>query len=45
VGGLLVQTGGYSALAGLAPIGGFVCLMILVQTLRKFNARQNQMAG
>jgi predicted MFS family arabinose efflux permease len=45
VGGLLVETGGYTALAGLAPIGGFVCLIILVQTLRRFNASQNQMAG
>jgi predicted MFS family arabinose efflux permease len=45
VGGMLVETGGYTALATLAPVGGFVCLVILVQTLRKFNATQNQTAG
>ncbi len=42
VGGLLVETGGYNALATLAPAGGFVCLLILVQTLRRFNASQSQ---
>jgi predicted MFS family arabinose efflux permease len=40
VGGILVETGGYTALACLAPAGGFVCLLILVRTLRKFNATQ-----
>ena len=38
VGGILVETGGYPALAALAPVGGFVSLIILVRTLRRFNA-------
>ena len=42
VGGILVQTGGYSALAALAPIGGIGCIIILGYTLRKFNASQDQ---
>jgi predicted MFS family arabinose efflux permease len=42
VGGLLVETGGYTALAGLAPVGGFVCLLILVRTLRRFNATKGE---
>ncbi len=43
VGGILVETGGYTTLAVLAPITGFICLLILVQTLRRFNASQKQM--
>ena len=35
------SAGGYTALAALAPIGGFICLLILVQTLRKFNATRS----
>jgi predicted MFS family arabinose efflux permease len=42
VGGVLVETGGYNALAVLAPITGLICLAILVQTLRRFNAQQEQ---
>ncbi len=42
VGGILVETGGYTMLAGLAPITGFVGLLILVQTLRTF-ARQREL--
>ncbi len=42
VGGILVETGGYNTLATLAPICGFVCLLILVRTLRRFNASQQQ---
>jgi predicted MFS family arabinose efflux permease len=40
VGGILVETGGYTALAGLAPVAGIACLMILVRTLHRFNAGQ-----
>lgn len=40
VGGILVETGGYSALAGLAPLSGFACLIILVKTVHSFNAGQ-----
>ena len=40
VGGILVETGGYTALAALAPVTGFLCLVILVRTLRRFNASQ-----
>jgi predicted MFS family arabinose efflux permease len=40
VGGILVEKGGYTALAALAPVGGFICLLILVKTLRRFNATQ-----
>ncbi|MFT6957296.1 MAG: DHA1 family inner membrane transport protein [Halieaceae bacterium] len=40
VGGLVVAKGGYSALAFLAPMTGFICLLILVHTLRRFNAIQ-----
>ena len=40
VGGMLVTTGGYNALAALAPICGFACLLILVRTLHRFNATQ-----
>lgn len=42
IGGILVETGGYTMLAGLAPITGFVGLLILVQTLRTF-ARQREL--
>jgi len=42
VGGILVATGGYNALAVLAPVCGFVCLIILVRTLRRFNATKSQ---
>jgi predicted MFS family arabinose efflux permease len=44
VGGILVEKGGYTALAGLAPITGIVCLLILVWTIRKFNATRRQSA-
>jgi predicted MFS family arabinose efflux permease len=40
VGGILVEKGGYTVLACLAPIVGFVCLLILVRTIRRFNATQ-----
>jgi predicted MFS family arabinose efflux permease len=40
VGGILVEKGGYTALAGLAPVVGFVCLLILVRTISRFNATQ-----
>jgi predicted MFS family arabinose efflux permease len=40
VGGLLVEKGGYTALAGLAPVAGIVCLLILVRTISRFNATQ-----
>jgi len=42
VGGFLVAKGGYSALAVLAPVCGFVSLIILVRTLRRFNATKSQ---
>jgi len=38
VGGILVEKGGYTVLAGLAPITGMVCVFILVRTISKFNA-------
>ncbi len=38
VGGMLVEKGGYTALAGLAPVAGIVCLLILVRTISRFNA-------
>jgi len=38
VGGILVEKGGYNALAGLAPVTGIICLFILVRTIRRFNA-------
>jgi len=40
VGGILVETGGYTALAGLAPVTGFACAVILARTLQRFNAIQ-----
>jgi predicted MFS family arabinose efflux permease len=40
VGGVLVETGGYTALACLAPVVGFICLLILVRTISRFNATQ-----
>ena len=40
VGGILVETGGYTALAGLAPVAGFTCLLILTRTIHRFNARR-----
>jgi predicted MFS family arabinose efflux permease len=40
VGGVLVEKGGYTVLAGLAPVVGFVCLLILVPTISRFNATQ-----
>ena len=40
VGGILVEKGGYTALAGLAPVVGFICLLILVRTISRFNATQ-----
>jgi predicted MFS family arabinose efflux permease len=44
VGGILVEKGGYTALAGLAPVTGLVCLIILVRTISRFNATQRQSA-
>ncbi len=41
VGGILVETGGYTALAGLAPIVGFACLIILYRAISRFNATKN----
>jgi predicted MFS family arabinose efflux permease len=38
VGGILVEKGGYTALAGLAPVAGIVCVLILVRTISRFNA-------
>ena len=40
VGGVLVEKGGYNTLAILAPVTGLVCVLILVQTIRRFNATQ-----
>jgi hypothetical protein len=40
VGGILVEKGGYTALAGLAPVVGTVCLLVLVRTISRFNATQ-----
>jgi MFS transporter, DHA1 family, inner membrane transport protein len=42
VGGILVESGGYTALACLAPISGGLCLILLVQTLRRFNAVRSE---
>jgi len=44
VGGILVEKGGYTALAGLAPITGIICLFILVRTISRFNATRRQSA-
>ena len=41
VGGILVETGGYTALAWLAPVTGCACLVILVKTLHRFNVTQS----
>ena len=38
VGGILVEKSGYTALAGLAPVTGIVCVVILVRTISRFNA-------
>lgn len=38
VGGLLVEKGGYNALALLAPITSFICILILIRTINRFNA-------
>ncbi len=38
VGGILVEKGGYTTLAFLAPVTGAVCVLILVRTIRMFNA-------
>ncbi len=38
VGGILVEKGGYTTLAILAPVTGIVCITILVRTIRRFNA-------
>ena len=40
VGGILVEKGGYTTLAILAPVTGIVCVIILVRTIRRFNATQ-----
>jgi predicted MFS family arabinose efflux permease len=37
VGGLLVEAGGYNALAVLSPITGMICIAVLTLTLRRFN--------
>lgn len=42
VGGILVGTGGFTALAVLVPVGGVICLLILVRTLRRFNATKGE---
>jgi len=42
VGGILVEKGGYTALAGLAPVTGIICLFILVRVIGKFNATRSQ---
>jgi predicted MFS family arabinose efflux permease len=42
VGGILVEKGGYNTLAMLAPITGLICVLILVRTIRRFNATQGQ---
>jgi predicted MFS family arabinose efflux permease len=38
VAGMIVEKGGYNALAALAPITGFICILILVRAIRRFNA-------
>ncbi|MBW2692995.1 MAG: hypothetical protein JRE57_10205, partial [Deltaproteobacteria bacterium] len=38
VGGIMVEKGGYTALACLAPVVGMICVLILVRTISKFNA-------
>jgi len=38
VGGILVEKGGYTTLAVLAPITGLICVLILVRTIGRFNA-------
>jgi len=38
VGGILVEKGGYTTLAFLAPVTGIICLLILVRTISRFNA-------
>jgi len=38
VGGILVEKGGYTALASLAPITGVICVFMLVRTISRFNA-------
>ncbi len=40
VGSFMVQAGGYSALATLAPICGACCLAVLIWSVRGFNATQ-----
>jgi len=40
VGGILVEKGGYNTLAILAPATGLICVLILVRTIRRFNATQ-----
>ena len=40
VGGILVEKGGYTTLAILAPVTGIVCVLILVRTISRFNATQ-----
>jgi predicted MFS family arabinose efflux permease len=40
VGGVLVEKGGYNVLAVLAPVVGFICVLILVRTISRFNATQ-----
>ena len=42
VGGLIVERGGYSALAVLTPITGMICILILVRTLQRFSAERSQ---
>jgi predicted MFS family arabinose efflux permease len=40
VGGILVEKGGYTTLAVLAPVVGIICVLILIPTIRRFNATQ-----
>jgi len=40
VGGILVEKGGYTTLAILAPVTGIVCVILLVRTISRFNATQ-----
>jgi predicted MFS family arabinose efflux permease len=45
LGGWLVESRGYSWLAGLPVITGVVCIVLLVRSLRKFSAQHEQAAG
>jgi MFS family permease len=45
VGGWLVESGGYSRLAGVPVFTGAVCIVLIVLVLRRFNAQQEQPSG